>query len=119
MIKTLTCIECPKGCRLTLETDGSHVLAVSGQRCTKGEQYGRQEFENPMRVLTTTVLTEGLALRLVPVKTSAPIPKARLAEAMTLIRALRLRQPLRMGEAVVSPLGDLGVDLIATRTVTR
>ena len=54
-IKNLTCINCPVGCSLKVEMDGSHVTCVSGNTCRRGEVYARKEVTNPTRIVTTTV----------------------------------------------------------------
>jgi CxxC motif-containing protein len=115
MLRKLTCIECPVGCQLEIGEEGGRVVSLTGNKCEKGIAYGKQEIENPLRVLTTTILTEGLDLKLVPVRTSKPIPKARLLEAMALISRARLTHPVKIGEPVIKDLLSLGVDLVATR----
>ncbi len=116
MIKKMTCIECPVGCQLEVEIgESGKVVTVSRNKCPKGEKYAIEETENPVRVLTTTVLTEGLPLRTVSVKTDRPIPKARLLEAMREISKVRLRKSVKVGEVVVPNLIGLDANLIATR----
>ena len=119
MTKTLTCIECPKGCRLTVETDGSYVLRVTGHQCPKGEKYARQEVENPLRILTTSVLTQGLNLKMLPVKTSGPIPKAKVLAVMPQVRQIRVLTPVKIGGIIESNFAGLGVDLVATRSAEK
>jgi len=115
MIKKITCIECPIGCQLEVETDGQYVIKVTGNKCEKGPAYAKQEIENPMRVLTSTVLTKGLDIKMVPVRTSQPIPKAKLLEAMAEIKKLRATKPVLINTVIASNFLGLGVDLIATR----
>jgi len=115
MIKKLTCIDCPKGCQLEIETDGSHVIKVTGNQCEKGIAYAQQEIEDPRRILASTVLTQGLSVKMLPVRTSAPIPKTKLMEAMAEIKKMRLDQPVKVDQVIVKNLLGLGVDLIATR----
>jgi len=120
MIKHLTCIECPKGCRLTLEVEEGKVLSVSGNQCPKGDVYGRSEIENPRRVLTSCVLADGLAVKMIPVRTSQPIPRERLFEAMEAVKSIRVSRPVRVGESVCDDfLGLEGVRLISTRDVLK
>jgi len=115
MLRKLTCIECPVGCQLEINEEGGHVINLTGNKCEKGLAYGQQEIENPLRVLTTTILAEELALKLVPVRTSKPIPKARLLEALAVIDRARLTHPVKVGDVVIKDLLSLGVDLLATR----
>ena len=117
MIKKLTCIECPKGCGLEVDIENCRVVKVSGNECPKGEKYAIAEIENPVRILTTTVLSEGLSLKMVPVRTSAPIPKTRLLEAMEEIRQLKVSKPHQPGDVIINNFLGLGVNLIATRDV--
>ena len=91
MIKKLTCIECPKGCSLSIDIENCRVVKVGGNECPKAERYAMQEIENPMRILTSAVLAEGLSLKMVPVRTDKPMPKGRLAEAMEEVKKIRLK----------------------------
>lgn len=116
MIKNLTCIECPKGCRLTIEVDATgKVSKVSGQQCSKGETYGTAEIENPVRILTASVLAQGLALKMIPVRTDRPIPKEQVFDAMTAIKKMKVNKPVKSGEIVSENFLNLRVNLIATR----
>jgi CxxC motif-containing protein len=119
MTRILTCIECPKGCRLTVETEGAYVLSVAGNQCIKGEKYALQEVENPLRVLTTSVLTRGLDLKMLPVKTSGPIPKAKVLEVMPGVLKLRVERPIKAGDVIAADFAGLGVDLVATRSAKK
>ena len=119
MKRTMTCIECPQGCRLEVEADGSRVISVSGNKCKRGEAYARQETEAPMRTLTTCVLTKGLELKMLPVRTSRPIPKERLFEAMWAVKRLLVTSPLKEGSVVAANFLGLGVDLVACRPLQR
>jgi len=119
MIRKMTCIECPVGCQLEVDEEGGHLVKLTGNKCEKGEVYARQEIENPTRLLTTTVLAEGLEPKLVPVRTSQPIPKARLLEAMALINRVHLTHPVNVGDVIIKDLLSLGVDLVATRKIAR
>jgi CxxC motif-containing protein len=116
MIRELTCIECPKGCRLTVETDDKGaVTSVTGNSCPKGEAYGRSEVEHPVRMLSSTVTAEGLSIPMLPVRTSVAIPKNKLVEAMAAIQKITVSAPVAAGDTIVKNFLNLGVDLIATR----
>ena len=118
MMKRLTCIECPKGCALSIDIENCHVVKVSGNECKKGEEYAIKEIENPMRILTSAVLAEGLSLKMVSVRTDKPIPKSRLAEAMEEVKKIRLKSPIKAGSLIVENFLGLGVNLLATRNVS-
>jgi CxxC motif-containing protein len=114
----MTCIECPVGCQLEVDEDGGRLIKLTGNKCEKGVDYARQEIENPTRILTTTVLTRGLPIKMVPVRTSVPIPTAKLMEAMAQVKKLRLDRPVKANEVVIPNFLGAGADLIATRTVS-
>lgn len=115
MIRKITCIECPVGCQLEIDEEGGHVIKITGNKCEKGVSYATQEIENPMRVLTSTVLARGLGMKMVPVRTDKPIPKDKLFAAIQEIRKIRLDHPVKAGEVIAKDLLGLGADLVATR----
>jgi len=112
-VKELTCIECPRGCRLSVAIEGG-LATVSGNACPKGQTYGAQEAVAPMRSLTTTVVVEGSARRRLPVRTDGELPLSRLLDAMAAIDPVTVRPPVRRGDVVLRNLLGLGVDVIAT-----
>ncbi|MGB2600939.1 MAG: DUF1667 domain-containing protein [Candidatus Omnitrophota bacterium] len=117
MIKNITCIECPVGCSLKVDIENCRVVKVEGHKCPKGEKYAVSEIESPVRVLASTVLAQGLPVKMIPVKTDAPIPKERMLEAMHEIKKIRVDKPVDVGEVIKDDLLGLGVRLLATRNV--
>ncbi|MDD5679890.1 MAG: DUF1667 domain-containing protein [Candidatus Omnitrophica bacterium] len=115
MIKKLTCIECPVGCSLSVDIENCKVTGISGNKCPKGEKYAISEIENPLRILTSVVLSEGLPLKVVPVRTDNPIPKAKIFEAMNEIKKIRITKPVTVGEILVTNFLGLNVNIVATR----
>ena len=111
MIKRLTCIECPKGCQLSIEIEAHRVVKTSGNECPKGETYAVQEIENPMRILTSAVLAQGLSLKMVPVRTDKPIAKSKIMEAMGEVKKIRLKSPVKSGSVIVENFLGLVVNL--------
>lgn len=115
MIKKLTCIECPKSCALVVDIENCHIVKVEGHGCPKGETYAKTEIENPMRILTGTVLAQGLALKMVPVRTDKPIPKVKILEAAAELRKIKITKPLYRDDIIAINFLGLDVNLIATR----
>lgn len=170
----LTCILCPKGCRLRVdENDGYKVI---GNACPRGADYGREEALDPKRTITSTVrilfekqstgtgganticasyedpcynavsaespesespesvarpvLSDPLPLvsyfrpdapqieARLPVKTSAPVPKASIMDVMREVNRITVRGPARLGDVIAANIAGTGVDLLATRTMT-
>ncbi|MGB4520517.1 MAG: DUF1667 domain-containing protein [Candidatus Omnitrophota bacterium] len=110
----MICIECPIGCVLEVDMD-SKPIRITGNKCPKGEEYAISEIENPQRILTSSVLTQGLALKMIPIKTDKPIPKKDLLKAMEVIKKIRLKKTVAVGDIVMKDLLGLGVNLVATR----
>ena len=106
----LICINCPKGCRLTV--DESNGYAVTGNSCPRGEEYGKQELIHPVRVVTTTVKIAGALHRRVPVKTNAPIPKEKIFAIMEEVSKAQVQSPVHVGDVVISDILGTGADLV-------
>ncbi len=119
MTRTMTCIECPQGCQLTVEAQGARVISVAGQKCKCGDKYARQEIEAPLRTLTTSVLTRGLELKMLPVRSSKPIPKEKLFEAMDAVKRIVVTSPVKAGTVVAPDFLGLGADLVACRALNK
>jgi len=116
MKKKIVCIECPKGCALDVDIENCRVMKVTGSKCPKGDKYAISEIEDPRRILTATILTKGFPLKLLPVRTDQPIPKARVADAMKAIRKLRVTQRVKAGDVIAEDfLGIPGMRVVATR----
>ncbi len=118
MVRELTCIECPTGCAIVVTVENGRAVHVEGNGCRRGRDYAVAEVEHPERLLTTTVPARGLSLRMVPVRTSRPIPKDARVNAMSEIRKVRISAPVRVGDVVLPNLLGLGVDVVATRDVS-
>ena len=116
-MRKLICIECPRSCVLRVDIQNCRVVKVTGEKCPKGRDYAVSEVENPQRVLTSTVSTSGLALKMVPVRTDRPIPKDKILEAAAEARKMKLERPVKVGEIIAENFLGLGVNLIATRGV--
>ena len=116
--KEYTCIVCPKSCRVVLRDEGGR-LDIAGNGCERGAQYARTEYENPVRMITTTVSIEGGALRVLPVISTGEVPKSRLKECMAAIYNAAACAPVRQGDVVVPDILGLGVDIVAARDIKK
>ncbi len=114
-MKELICIVCPKGCHL--QVDETQDYKVSGNSCPKGAEYGKIELTAPTRTITSTVAVKGGSHLRCPVKTTAPIPKGLIFEAMELLNGLEITAPVQLGQVVVSNVCGTGVDFVATRSM--
>ncbi len=114
----LTCISCPLGCPLKVETDGQgQVLSVSGNTCKRGEAYGKKEVAAPTRTVTSTVRLVGGRAPVLPVRTRTDVPKDKIFDCMKAIRRVAAQAPVAIGDVILADIAGTGVDLVATRAV--
>ena len=81
MKRNITCIRCPVGCQLVVEFKDNSV-AVTGNSCPRGSEYGSKEVINPMRMVTSTIKVSGGKIPMVSVKTDMDIPKGKIFDVM-------------------------------------
>ena len=110
----LICITCPKGCSLAITREGDTVVEAKGG-CARGFEYAKREIADPRRMVASTVRIKGALHPLLPVYTSAPIPKPRIRDLLDELCRLELQAPVRMGEVVLQDALGLGVDVLASR----
>jgi len=114
----MICITCPMGCHLSIERLSENDIAVTGNRCARGEQYAREEMLSPRRVVTATCKVAGLSgPRRVPLRTKAAFPRERIPELLTLIYGLEMELPVRRGQVAIADALGTGIDVIVTRTM--
>ena len=118
--KTILCIGCPLGCsiKLTLDNQGD-VIKIVGNACKQGEKFALDELKNPVRLLTTTILTNDKSHPLLPVKTNNPINKKLLRQAMFVLAKVRVNLPVKIGDVIASNFLDADVDVVATRDLLK
>lgn len=110
--KTLktTCIMCPLGCELEIFEQNKNII-VKGNTCERGKQYGESEITCPKRVLTTLVKTQtGVA----SVKTTKPIDKNKINQAMKEIEKLNLKTT-KYGQILIKNIAGTDANLKVTR----
>jgi CxxC motif-containing protein len=112
-MKELICIVCPKGCHL--KVDEENGFAVTGNGCPRGEEYGKKELTDPRRVITSSVRITGGIYPCCSVRTDAPIPKAKIFEAMELLKKVELHSPVHVGDVVIADVLGTGANFIVTR----
>ncbi|MFN3699008.1 MAG: DUF1667 domain-containing protein [Dictyoglomus sp.] len=118
MKKNFTCIICPLGCNLEIELNNNEII-VKGNQCEKGKRYAEDEFKNPKRVLTTTVKVKNGKYRMIPVKTTKPIPKSYIFPLLKILSQIELEAPIPQGYKVLEDIFGEDVDVITTRPMER
>ena len=114
----LVCINCPKGCHLIVEDVNGQII-VTGNTCERGKQYAIDELTHPLRTLTTTVGIISSQYERLPVITSNKIPKEKMFEVMAALKDTKTKAPIKMGDVIVKNILDLGVDIIASKSISK
>lgn len=115
--KELTCICCPKGCMITVMTDGKNIREVKGYTCQRGRAYAEKEVLSPARILTSTVRVRGGVRPLTSVKTKTEIPKDRIRACMQEINGIVAEAPVGIGDVLLEDVAQTGVPIVATKAV--
>ncbi len=111
------CTGCPLGCRLEVDAVDGDVIEVRGHTCKRGERYGRQEYLDPRRPLSTTVWVRGAQVARLPVRSAEAVPRDRLVEVAEALRGVCVEAPVQRGQVVLSDVAGTGVDIVATRSL--
>lgn len=101
---------------MEVTSDGDKLISCTNNFCKRGEIYAKTEIAAPVRVLTTTVATNFRHIPRLPVKTSAPIPKDKIFEAMKQIKNVFVDKDIAVGEVLISNFIEKGVDLVSCKT---
>lgn len=116
-IRELTCINCPLGCTLNVFMEQGNVVKIEGNTCPKGKAYGEKEVTDPTRIVTSSVRVTGGRMPVVSVKTASDIPKGKIGDCAEALKAVTVKAPVKIGDAVLKDVCGTGVDIIATRNV--
>lgn len=118
-MNTIVCLECPKGCvmEVTLpegaDPSNTESIEVSGNECKLGVSFASNELIDPRRTLTTTVRVKGIT-RMLPVRSSEPVPKNRIHELMIFLDSVTVDPPVVVNQIISKNVLGLGIDIIAT-----
>ena len=115
--RNITCINCPMGCRMTVEIEKEEIRSVTGNTCKRGEIYARQECTDPVRMITAVVPVVNSEIP-VSVKTQSPVPKSKIFDCMNVLSGLQVTAPVAVHDVLVENICGTGVNIIATRNVS-
>jgi len=116
--KNYVCIACPNSCKLTV-WDEAGEIHVDGAACKRGIEHGKNEYTNPMRMVTTTVAIEGGAHRRLSVASNGEIPKNMMDECLNKLYEIKLEAPVVKGQVVLADICGTGVDIVASRSMKK
>ena len=114
-MKELTCIVCPRGCRLKVDDN----MEVTGNACPRGKIYAVNELTNPTRTITSSIRVSNRPYTLVSVKTDKPIPKDKMFDVMKEIDKLTVEAPTQIGQVVKANILGLDSNIIITKNIEQ
>lgn len=117
--RELTCIGCPLGCAVTVVLEDGEILSVKGNTCKQGEIYARKEVTHPTRIVTSTVRVEGGSAPMVSVKTKTDIPKDKIFDCVDALKTVVVQAPVSIGDVILKNVAGTGVDIVATKNVSK
>jgi len=114
--RELVCIACPIGCRMTVSIGSApDQIAVAGNRCARGEAYGREEVLAPRRILTAVVPTDSPSFPCAPVRTDRAISRELMRTLLSDLYRRRVELPVHLGQVLIEDFD--GARVIFTRTL--
>lgn len=113
------CINCPLSCSLELTEENGEVFKVTGNECKVGARYAEEEFKDPRRVVTTTILVRDGTLPVLPVRTAEAIPKRLVIDAVRALAEVVVQAPVTEGQIIYPDIMNTGVDVIASRDLMK
>ena len=113
MEKELTCIVCPRGCRLKIDDN----LNVTGNFCPRGAIYAKEELTAPKRMITSIMRVKNREYEMVSVKTSQSVPKELIFDILKEIEKVSLVAPLHIGDIAIKNVLNTGSDIVVTKEV--
>ncbi|HPO13133.1 MAG TPA: DUF1667 domain-containing protein [Candidatus Hydrogenedentes bacterium] len=115
----IICLGCPNGCHLHCTSKKGHAVDVTGNKCDRGVDYGREELLDPKRVVTAVVKTTSSELPYVPVRTTAPLVKPLIPELLHELYQQHVTPPIRSGNPLIENFRNTGVNVIFTRSIAE
>ncbi len=120
--KELICVICPNGCELkALIEEGSQTVVreISGALCEKGPVWAERELLSPMRTIASSIIVDGGDYPLVSVRTDAAIPLKSISNVMKVIKSIKAKAPIRIGDVLIKEPAGTSCNIIATRHVNE
>ncbi|MCI6377277.1 MAG: DUF1667 domain-containing protein [Clostridiales bacterium] len=115
-----TCVICPNGCEIEVETSAQgEIVTIAGAGCKRGVAYARQETVCPQRTLASSIRVHNGEEPLVSVRLSKSVPRDQLMRVMEAIRSAKAEAPVTSGSCLIANVLGLGSDVIATKSVAR
>ena len=114
MKREITCIVCPRGCRMTADIQAERIT-VTGHSCSRGEKHAVAEILHPVRSLTSIVRVSNRRDTMVSVKSETPVPKEEMFAIMERIHATAVEAPVHIGDVILDDV--CGTRIVATKQI--
>ncbi len=114
MVKEITCIGCPIGCRISAVLENGEIRSISGYTCNIGKKYAQEELTAPKRTVTALMPVRGCR-RPLPVRTSEPIDKSKIFDCLNEIAHHSATLPVHIGDVVLPKVCGSPANIIATK----
>lgn len=115
--KELTCIACPSGCQLTYEITDDNEYLITGNDCTKGPIYLRQEVTEPKRMVASTVKIKSEITEVIPVYTDVALKKEYVHLLIEKLNEVEIKAPIKYQDIIIENIFQTGVNICASKTV--
>lgn len=111
-MKHFICLCCPKGCHLNVDEENN--FAVTGNSCSRGEEYGKTEATSPQRTVTATVRVKSAEHPRCPCKTNKTVSKNLIFDVSREINKIELIPPVKTGQVIIKNVCGTNADIVAT-----
>ena len=118
--KTMTCINCPMGCQVSVAyeiKDGKPdpvSFVITGNTCPRGKDYAISEMTAPTRTVTGTVSAKGGDKAVLPVKTVPPVPKDMVLTVAKELEKITVTAPVSIGDVILENVCGTQSNIVAT-----
>ena len=90
---------------------------MEGNKCPRGDIYGKEEIFAPKRVVTATCAIESGLMDRIPVKSTGAVMKEEINGLLEELYQMRLTAPVKMGDVIIRDYKKSGVDIVTTRSL--
>lgn len=113
MQKEITCIECANRCKLSVEQIGDEIV-VSGNRCPRGLNFGREEFLGERKIVKGFVKSSADEKGKIAVETSKAVPKGMVYKVTLALKRISVEKEVSAGEIIAENIANSGANLIVS-----
>ena len=93
----MICTVCPKGCAMDVSLQ---PFSVTGNECSRGSEFARQELSDPRRTVTTVMKAGSSGAKTCPVRTEEPVAKGEIRAVMNAARKGLVPEDAEIGQLI-------------------